>query len=714
MGFQGVSFSPTPAQNFEVFQGFGGISIGVGDPVTKNYVFDTVEQFNYAKDDGTVFTSSYNSNDRFLVNGVVSNDWTEGDTLTLELDSGQDNAVYNSNSATGIGEYIRYKIRVRNWEAAAPRFTVSFFGIGNTSKNVYLETVTAGNRIFEGYIKNEGTATRNAEIAWWGVDDGSGIDMDILEWRTTTTNVTQENNHAELIGYTDEELGLTSTSSQQVFNDFYNKTLLNNIGLKTIRSSISLDYSRNVTAVGTNDYYQDFYIIPNKFIHNQEFSSINSGGSPQRPPSLNIATNGKIYLYFSISLGSNYWYTNIQLKLNTHYVVRIERNSGKHYVKLRTPNMGENSWLEIEEDQETNRDTHDYGTVNSTAKLLGRNGSNTSPNATITKFKEVFNGSVAADIEFNNLEINNFNYYNNATDDYTSPSPDQATFESNAENIEYISGFGYRQKALYFQSGEGALAKSFYVDNFTMDSSNGFTFTLTFAQKTEVLEGLYYDYVSYNNQQFEVRGELGSANMQIRMTNTGSNFVDYKRLDTINTIAGRVFIDPTTGWWKTEMYNSAGLLTSTSGFSHIVTNFSTPADLVFMRRLYNTFNSTEGYLINFGLWSRVLSPKEILDVLNNGLFNNPNTTLQQGLEIYPDFQNPFDDAGTLKIPDLSTNAWDIITEDYTNIAELESYLVNADDLRWRTDTAVLEAAIQDTAEEFLLDHNGDYILEAEF
>ena len=79
-----------------------------------------------------------------------------------------------------------------------------------------------------------------------------------------------------------------------------------------------------------------------------------------------------------------------------------------------------------------------------------------------------------------------------------------------------------------------------------------------------------------------------------------------------------------------------------------------------------------------------------------------------------DFQNPYDNAGTLTLPDLSTNDWTIITEDYTNIAELESYLVNADDLRWRTDTAVLEAAIQDTDEEYLLDHNGDYILEAEF
>ena len=76
------------------------------------------------------------------------------------------------------------------------------------------------------------------------------------------------------------------------------------------------------------------------------------------------------------------------------------------------------------------------------------------------------------------------------------------------------------------------------------------------------------------------------------------------------------------------------------------------------RKSSRYFNGVIAYL---ACWKGVFTPEEIKYCYNNGLFNNPSTQLldKYSLELFVDFQNPFNDGGTIKLPDLSPNNHDI-------------------------------------------------------
>ena len=91
----------------------------------------------------------------------------------------------------------------------------------------------------------------------------------------------------------------------------------------------------------------------------------------------------------------------------------------------------------------------------------------------------------------------------------------------------------------------------------------------------------------------------------------------------------------------------------------------------------------QGYMAYFAFFKGILSQKEMLEACNNTLLKNPSIQLQRkySFELFIDFNNPFDDAGTLKFPDLSPNAHDVIAEGYTDLTDLENNLVDIDSLR---------------------------------
>lgn len=91
----------------------------------------------------------------------------------------------------------------------------------------------------------------------------------------------------------------------------------------------------------------------------------------------------------------------------------------------------------------------------------------------------------------------------------------------------------------------------------------------------------------------------------------------------------------------------------------------------------------KGLIMYMAIFKGEVSEKEMKILRNNGLLKNPSIQLQNkySLELFIDFNNPFDDAGTLKFPDLSPNAHDVIAEGYTDLATLQSNLVDIDSLR---------------------------------
>jgi hypothetical protein len=72
---------------------------------------------------------------------------------------------------------------------------------------------------------------------------------------------------------------------------------------------------------------------------------------------------------------------------------------------------------------------------------------------------------------------------------------------------------------------------------------------------------------------------------------------------------------------------------------------------------------------------------KLLEWYNNTLLKNPSLVDQENLELFIDFNNPFDNGGTLQFPDLSPNNHTVVANGYTDLATLQSNLVDIDTLR---------------------------------
>jgi hypothetical protein len=81
----------------------------------------------------------------------------------------------------------------------------------------------------------------------------------------------------------------------------------------------------------------------------------------------------------------------------------------------------------------------------------------------------------------------------------------------------------------------------------------------------------------------------------------------------------------------------------------------------------------------------IINKKEVEFLLNNSLLKNPPQqwfkTGDISLELFIDFNNPYDDAGILKFPDLSPNGHTIIANGYTDLTTLQSNLVDINSIR---------------------------------
>ena len=77
----------------------------------------------------------------------------------------------------------------------------------------------------------------------------------------------------------------------------------------------------------------------------------------------------------------------------------------------------------------------------------------------------------------------------------------------------------------------------------------------------------------------------------------------------------------------------------------------------------------------FALFEGILNDAEIKAYFNNGIFSNVadlSQTTKSTLIVAADFNNPFDDLGVLKIPDLSLNNQEILVNGFANITDLEN------------------------------------------
>ena len=95
----------------------------------------------------------------------------------------------------------------------------------------------------------------------------------------------------------------------------------------------------------------------------------------------------------------------------------------------------------------------------------------------------------------------------------------------------------------------------------------------------------------------------------------------------------------------------------------------------------NYFNGT---ISHFLVFKGILNDAEIKTIYNNGLLSNPPTELLDKYELVLliDFNNPFDDVGTLKFPDLSPSNHTVIAHNWADLPTLQGSLVDKNSLIW--------------------------------
>lgn len=81
------------------------------------------------------------------------------------------------------------------------------------------------------------------------------------------------------------------------------------------------------------------------------------------------------------------------------------------------------------------------------------------------------------------------------------------------------------------------------------------------------------------------------------------------------------------------------------------------------------------------IWQRALTPKEIIRITNNGIIRNPSIAMQKDLELYVNYNAPFDNGGTPEFRDLSPNNHQIIANGFANLAAVQAAQVNINTLR---------------------------------
>jgi hypothetical protein len=109
---------------------------------------------------------------------------------------------------------------------------------------------------------------------------------------------------------------------------------------------------------------------------------------------------------------------------------------------------------------------------------------------------------------------------------------------------------------------------------------------------------------------------------------------------------------------------------------------SLPQSDFYIGRRSATNDQFEGYMFYFALVKGVLTQKELLELSNNTLIKNPSIAIQNKyeLELFVDFNNPYEDTGVLYFPDLSPNNYDVIAEGWDNLNDLTNSLRPIKDL----------------------------------
>lgn len=506
-----------------------------------------------------------------------------------------------------------------------------------------------------------------------------------------TTNVTPK--HGILLGFTDEELGIGINGLQDgtVYKDFYNKDTYRNIGLVFKNTSFNFTNKNLSTEILSGDWTINFFINPIKRPYTQHMifskgisnsSLLAIRGTPAGTFS-QVINYSLIYSKLPTGIGSNqvfdlFSYGDVDLfSSQTTFIKQIKCTvvciSNVLYSYLNGKLINTQPFL---------------GFADNT---LGTNFSIFQRNDTTEKSKDVAINHLSilkTGLTYDNIRKLHFeNLYNILTNKSCEYYPSFSTskiikdFSGNGYDITYSDSISYD---IEFKSNKPPIkygiqfntGKSLSIANFNPTSERGYTILVAFAMNSN---SNFASSVSFFRKQESSIKRIDIYNYPtrefrlyaptIQLTDVSADFSKpflltskISKIDNVYEKSGKFGGSYT---FNTGLYQSTAS-NMTFGFDEILATTTIGLNVL-------------GIGLYIAVYKGILDDEEIKRLYNNGLFANawdisPNTNSE--LVLFPDFNNPFDDAGTLKIPDLSPSNHTIVANGWANLATIQASRVD--------------------------------------
>ena len=496
-------------------------------------------------------------------------------------------------------------------------------------------------------------------------------------------------NHGQLIGWTDDVLGLTKLSSKSAFKDFYSKRDYLGIGSE-ISLPINVDSQSLIipSLMDTVDFSSGFSVVFKVVILDNTTENVlsaiqllskNVAGEKNNITFRRSGGTGEFNLHF---VGNTQVIASETVQFNKELVIviTVDNNFIKQYI----------NGVEVD------------STVTANGYLIPKHFSSLL-NGNQFYYRGLYN-SILTENEIrtayhdneNWISLNPVGFYGNQ---FTSTGAidlsnnigeaifaDSAWVDSNLKFTD-LSGYQPRKYGLTFNS---ASTQYLTITDFNPTKEEGYTVLAGFAGKTTTPDAFFNTIFTKRNlanttNRFGLSTISNSTDIAIvAMTTDGHEMIhdgSFKDVAFYSVLMSQEKeikdYEWSSGQYMTGSYNTSKriyLRDDNPIVNPDLQGFDELDGECAIGRLDGTSRPLNNHLLYLAVFKGLLNNHEIKELYNNGNFSNPSITLREKYELvlYPDFNNPYDDGGTLKIPDLSDSNHDITAFGWTDLSALET------------------------------------------
>lgn len=555
------------------------------------------------------------------------------------------------------------------------------------------------------YVNIKNTTSYDGTYIITNVNDPNTFDVTSTFGATETGDWDQilTANHGVLINYTDDELGITNPSAQTAIKDFYTKGIRNNIGYffsgaenGTMSSATSINISGNWTFAWKYLPVKRPYAIGNA-------SMIWSGASASTLFLIRVVGGGT----FTQDQNFEFWWTDgaanknyILLTYSDADLITSQDTSNRQLsMVMRKTGTTVDVFLNgvliytipeaVNFDATTLQANTTWGSRDTGAEKL----SNVALAKTEWHSVALDNSAVIAICNDKPVDDTNLVFRHNWNTNSTNVVDEKGAHDitisaAPSKTIEVSSVMPPRTKALTFNGTNQYLR----VPNFVPTNELGYTIITGLkhtAKFYSASNGIWGKRDTIASQYFVAQGDTHPSQEEYRFSVNGGPLIVPllpigESAENIKLQTFQFLPQPASSDFRAFYYNGGiVLIKGNSGIDSLGDFSSYDGDFTVGLDDRASGARFDGWIYYFAFFKGILTEKELFELNNNTLLKNPSIELQNkySLELFIDFDNPYDDAGTLKFPDLSPNAHDVIAEGYTDLATLQSNLVDIDSLR---------------------------------